>query len=188
MYTIIIIFLIIATIFAIGTLIYVVADVLLDLFRKEPEEEEKVVEQPPVVVVVPEPEPEPKPEPEPEPEPEPVPVIIPVLEVEKIDAVEADALIPDEVAMGSVRYESGAGHGKKGEINIGVIDQHFEAGEIITIQALKDKNLISRKDCRIKVLAHGFLTKSFTVKAEAFSVEAIKMIELMGGTVIILVD
>ena len=180
MYTIIIIFLIIATIFAIGTLIYVAADTFLDLFRREPEEEEKVVEQPPVVVVVP--------EPEPEPEPEPVPVIIPVLEVEQIDAVEADAIITDEVAMGSVRYESGAGHGKKGEINIGVIDQHFEAGEVITIQALKNKNLISRKDCRIKVLAHGFLTKSFTVKAEAFSVEAIKMIELMGGTVIILVD
>ena len=97
-------------------------------------------------------------------------------------------MIPDEVAMGSVRYESGAGHGKKGEINIGVIDQHFEDGEVITIQALKNKNLISRKDCRIKVLAHGILRKSFTVKAEAFSVEAIKMIELMGGTVIILVD
>ena len=53
MYTFIIIFLIIATIFAIGTLIYVFADTILDLFRKKPEEEEKVVEQPPVVVVVP---------------------------------------------------------------------------------------------------------------------------------------
>ena len=49
------------------------------------------------------------------------------------------------------------------------------------------KNL-KKVSALLAAVAHGFLTKSFTVKAEAFSVEAIKMIELMGGTVIILVD
>jgi ribosomal protein L15 len=32
------------------------------------------------------------------------------------------------------------------------------------------------------------LTKNFVIKAEAFSKEAIKMIELMGGTVVELID
>ena len=191
MYAFIIAFLIIATIVGVGTLIYVVIDIILDRIRKEIDEAK--VEEPvyvPMPVIMPEPEPEPIPEPEPEPEPEPIPepIIIPPPAFEQIDAIEADAILPDEIAMKSVREESGAGHGRGAEINIGTIDQYFEQGETITIAALKEKKLISKKDCRIKVLADGILTKSFTIKAEAFSVQAVKMIELMGGTVIILVD
>ena len=187
MYAFIIAFLVIATIVALGTLIYVVIDIILDRIRKEIDEAK--VEEPvyvPMPVIMPEPEPEPIPEPEPE--PIPVPIIIPAPAFDHIDASEADAILTDEIAMDSTRKESGAGHGRGAEINIGTIDQHFEQGEIITIDALKEKKLIGKKDCRIKVLADGILTKSFTIKAEAFSVQAVKMIELMGGTVIILVD
>jgi ribosomal protein L18E len=45
-----------------------------------------------------------------------------------------------------------------------------------------------KKVKRIKILADGVLTKPLTIKAENYSVQAIKMIELTGGTVIILID
>ena len=41
---------------------------------------------------------------------------------------------------------------------------------------------------RVKILADGILNKPLTIKAESYSVQAIKMIELTGGTVIILID
>ncbi len=177
----VIIFLFIAVIVAIGTIIYVIIDALSD---KKPKEEKKVEE-----------EPEFKPAPEsvivpvviPDPEPDPEPVIIPVL-LEQVDAEEADALLSDEEAEKRIIRERGAGHGKKGEINLGIIDIHFEAGETVTLADLKRKKLVSVKEKRIKILADGILTKPFVIKAEAFSKEAVKMIELMGGTVIELID
>lgn len=186
MYSIIVIFLIIATVLAIGTILYVIFDIL---FEKRQKKEEPKVE----VVAQPEPEPEPEPEPvvvpvvvpvpDPDPEPEPEPIVIPVV-LEQVDAEEADALISDEEAEKRIVRERGAGKGRKGEINLGVINEHFEPGEVITLAALQAKKLVSKKERRIKILADGILTKSFVIKAEAFSKEAVKMIELMGGTVI----
>jgi ribosomal protein L18E len=40
----------------------------------------------------------------------------------------------------------------------------------------------------MKVLADGILNKPLTIKSESYSIQAIKMIELTGGTVIILRD
>ena len=51
---------------------------------------------------------------------------------------------------------------------------------------MKAKKLIPAKTVRIKILADGHLTKPLTVKANYYSVQAIKMIELTGGTVIVL--
>jgi large subunit ribosomal protein L15 len=119
----------------------------------------------------------------PQEEPEPLPEI-----VGHIDAEEADTMISDDLAMQHTRYEEGAGQGKQDIINIGVIDRHFEAGETVTLQALKDKGLMPKKVGRMKVLADGELNKPLIVKAEDYSVQAIKMIELTGGTVIILKD
>jgi ribosomal protein L15 len=177
----VIIFMIIATIFALASLVYVTVDIILEILarKKEPEEEE--------------PEPEPEPEvvpvivpvvvPEPEPEPEVMPEI-----VEHIDAEEADEMISDDLAMKTVRYESPAGHGKQGIINIGALDHIFEAGDVITLEELKRRGLVSRSFGRIKILADGVLNKPLTIKAESYSIQAIKMIELTGGTVIILKD
>ena len=49
---------------------------------------------------------------------------------------------------------------------------------------LKAKKLIPKDIKRIKVLADGVLSKPLTIKANSYSVQAIKMIELTGGTVI----
>ena len=174
----IIIFLIVATIFALVSLAFVAWDIISD--RREQEEpveepiQEPEPEMPPIVVV---------PVVESEPEPEVMPEI-----VDHIDAEEADAMISDDLAMKGVRYESPAGQGEQGIINIGVIDAMFEADAVVTLEALKEKNLLTKKTGRLKVLAAGILNKPLTIKAENYSVQAIKMIELTGGTVIILKD
>ena len=171
----VIIFMIVATIFALATLGYVVVDVILELRNKEEPEPEEIQEE--------QPEPEPELEPEPEPEPEVMPEI-----VEHIDAVEADAMISDSLAMKTANYEHGAGHGKQGIINIGVLNECFNANDVITLKLLKEQGYVTKNVGRLKVLADGVLEKPLTIKAESYSIQAIKMIELTGGTVIILKD
>ena len=167
----IIIFLVIASIFAIGTLGYVTVDIVLEIRNKDKPEEEKKEE--PVVVAAP--------------IVDAAPEVMPEF-VEHIDAEEADAMISDSLAMKTANYESGAGHGQQGIINIGVLDDNFNAHDVITLSVLKEKGLISSKVGRMKVLADGMLNKPLTIKSESYSIQAIKMIELTGGTVIILKD
>ena len=167
----IIIFLVIASIFAIGTLGYVTVDIVLEIRNKDKPEEEKKEE--PVVVAAP--------------IVDAAPEVMPEF-VEHIDAEEADAMISDSLAMKTANYESGAGHGQQGIINIGVLDANFNAHDVITLAVLKEKGLISSKVGRMKVLADGMLNKPLTIKSESYSIQAIKMIELTGGTVIILKD
>ena len=174
MNTIIILFLIVATVFALATLAYVVVDVIIERRRKpqvveEPVEEQ--VEEPaeiiPIVEIIP--------------EPEEFPEI-----VDYIVAEEADAMISDDLAMQKATYEFGAGEGPQDIINIGVLNKIFEADSLITIDILKERGLVSKKAGRIKILADGILNKPLTIRAESYSIQAIKMIELTGGTVIIL--
>ena len=86
-----------------------------------------------------------------------------------------------------MRRRRGAGSGYRGYVNIGVIDRHFEAGDVVTLEMLKQKKLVEKKAGRVKVLADGTLSKALTTKADSFSIQAIKMIELTGGTPIMLV-
>jgi ribosomal protein L15 len=167
----VIVFMVIATLFALGSITYVVADVIVE---KRQQKQQNTVVVLPVVA---------EHEPETEPEPEVMPEI-----VEHIVAEEADAMISDELAMQTVLYESPAGQGDQVIINIGMIDMMFEAGAVVTLEALKQKDLAQRKAGRLKVLAGGTLNKPLTIKAENYSVQAIKMIELTGGTVVILKD
>ena len=176
MYWFIVIFLIIADILAIFSIVYVIIDLLFLRRKKDEEHEEQEMIVVPVVTPVP----------APEPEPVVVPVVIPI--VDHVDAEEADELISDEVAMETVKYEWPAGKGKQGIINIGDLDKLFEPDSVITLPLLKELGLMPKKVKRIKILADGVLTKPLTIKAENYSVQAIKMIELTGGTVIILID
>ena len=170
----VIIFMIFATIFTLATLVYVAVDLIVEIIRKKRKEEEpEPAPVPPVVVAAP------------PPPPVFVPVVLPEI-VEHIDAEEADEMLSDEDAMAFAKTEEGAGTGFKSYINLGVIDKHFNAGDTVTLAVLKEKNLLPKKVQRIKILADGILTKAITVKAESYSIQAIKMIELTGGTVIIL--
>jgi ribosomal protein L15 len=163
---------IVSTLFSLSTLGYVAADVVIEIKNKEEPKKEKKEE--PVVDVASVVEESPT-------------EIMPQI-VEHIDADEADAMISDNLAMKTANYESGAGRGPQAIINIGVLDQNFEANDVVTIEILKEKGLISSKAGRMKVLADGVLKKPLTVRSENYSIQAIKMIELTGGTVVILKD
>jgi large subunit ribosomal protein L15 len=70
-------------------------------------------------------------------------------------------------------------------VNLGDLDDRFEAGAVVTVEALKAANLGKRKDVPIKVLANGEITKALTVHAHGFSKSAQAAIEAAGGSVVV---
>ena len=69
-----------------------------------------------------------------------------------------------------------------------MLDDNFNANDVVTLAVLKEKGLISPKIGKMKILADGILNKPLIVKSESYSIQAIKMIELTGGKVVILKD
>lgn len=143
----------------------------------------------PVAVTEPVAEPEPIPEPESEPEPETEPEVIIPEPLESVTVDEANDMMSDEEALkhedtGFVNTEVYKGS-KKAEINIDTISRNFEAGDTVTLNTLKQKGLVSKQAGYVKVLARGTLDKPLTVIAQNFSVSAIKMIVLTGGSAIV---
>jgi large subunit ribosomal protein L15 len=67
-------------------------------------------------------------------------------------------------------------------VNLLDLEARFEAGESVTLEAMKAKGLGTRKDIPVKVLAKGELTKALTVHAHGFSKAAREQIEAAGGT------
>ena len=77
-----------------------------------------------------------------------------------------------------------ANAGKMGSVNLGVINDHYNAGDVVDISSLKDKKLIS-KDCkRVKILADGSVDKALVIKADGFASRAVEMITEVGGEAI----
>jgi large subunit ribosomal protein L15 len=58
----------------------------------------------------------------------------------------------------------------------------FRAKSTVTPDDLRDRGLVKKRG-RVKVLAEGDINKSLTVRAHAFSNEAVAKIEAAGGTV-----
>jgi large subunit ribosomal protein L15 len=71
-------------------------------------------------------------------------------------------------------------------VNLQDLERRFEAGDEVTLDALKAKGLGSRKDIPVKVLAKGSLSKKLTVHAHAFSGAAREAIEAAGGTAVVI--
>jgi large subunit ribosomal protein L15 len=67
-------------------------------------------------------------------------------------------------------------------VNLGDLEDRFEAGDAVTLETLKAKGLATRKQIPVKVLAKGELSKALTVHAHGFSAAARKAIEAAGGT------
>ena len=73
---------------------------------------------------------------------------------------------------------------RKAKINLDVISQNFKEGELVTLDALKEKNLVSQKAEYVKILARGSLTKPLIIEAHDFSHSAEKMLTAVGGEAI----
>ena len=155
-----------------------------ELAEEIPEEPVAVVEEEPAEELIEEPENE-----------EPVAVIVeepieepieePAEEVVFTDAIHADELMTDEEAeehIEIIEEEPGKERaGKMEAINLDTICDCFEDGDLVTLETLKEKKLISQKAGRVKILARGTMTKKLEIIADSFSLQAVKMITLAGG-------
>ena len=73
---------------------------------------------------------------------------------------------------------------KVGEVNIGDLENNFEAGEEVTPETLKTKALAKYNYDVLKVLGKGTLTKKLKVSAHRFSKSAREAIEKAGGEIV----
>lgn len=71
-------------------------------------------------------------------------------------------------------------------VNLGQIDQAFDAGTEVTLEALAEKNLAKGRFDVLKVLGDGELTKNLKISAHRFSKSALEKIEKAGGQAVTL--
>ena len=67
-------------------------------------------------------------------------------------------------------------------VNLGDLEARFDKGADVTLEALREKGLGTRKGIPVKILAKGEVTKPLTVHAHGFSASAKAAIEAAGGT------
>ncbi len=68
-------------------------------------------------------------------------------------------------------------------VNIGQLEEKFDADAVIDKEALKKAGLIKKLNKPVKLLAKGSVSKKFTVKVDAASRKAVELIQAAGGTV-----
>ena len=90
----------------------------------------------------------------------------------------ARRLIKDE---GEIVYTDG---NVKSVINVDTLSRNFVDDDHIDVNILKKKSLIPYDTNYIKVLARGAIDKPLKVRANEFSLSAVKMILLSGGEAI----
>jgi uncharacterized repeat protein (TIGR02543 family) len=105
--------------------------------------------------------------------------------IRPISVNEADAQMTDEAAVAYIKEDVGGKthKGKKGIINIDTISDNFNDGDTVDIEALWKKKLIPPSVGYVKVLARGSLGKKLDIDLQEYSIQAVKMIILEGGTV-----
>jgi large subunit ribosomal protein L15 len=67
-------------------------------------------------------------------------------------------------------------------MNLKTLEEVFEAGATVDLEALRAKGLVPKRVEALKILAEGDLTKKLVIKAHRFSASAKEKIEKAGGT------
>lgn len=75
---------------------------------------------------------------------------------------------------------------KVATVNLGQIDEAFQAGEEVTLESLKAKNLARGRFDVLKILGDGELKKKLKISAHRFSESAKAKIEQAGGELVLL--
>src|SRR6476661_5570541 len=65
--------------------------------------------------------------------------------------------------------------------NLDTLEERFDAGAVVTIEALVEKRLMSGAHKKLKVLGRGEIKKKLTVRAHKFSGKAAEKIAAAGG-------
>lgn len=68
-------------------------------------------------------------------------------------------------------------------VNVGRLEQAYDAGSEVTVASLHEKGLIPKKAEVVKLLGTGDLTKKLTIKVHRVSGSAREKVEGAGGTV-----
>ena len=66
-------------------------------------------------------------------------------------------------------------------VNLDQLATKFDAGAVVTPEALRERGLVARGDRRVKVLARGEIGKQLTVRVHKFSGKAAEKISAAGG-------
>ncbi|MDE5896855.1 MAG: uL15 family ribosomal protein [Clostridia bacterium] len=104
---------------------------------------------------------------------------------EGVSVAEAEREMRDDEAEKLVR-ESGnvSMRGKQTIVNVDTLGEYFSDGETVTLDDMKERiPFLNKSATYVKVLARGRLSKALVVEADDFSLAAVKMIALAGGTV-----
>lgn len=102
-----------------------------------------------------------------------------------VKAQDVDNILQDDIAVELIEKLDGVSdRTKSGIINIDTLSQNFRDGETVTVEEIRKRVKGYNKVTYIKVLARGTLDKRLTVEADDFSLQAVKMIVLIGGKVI----
>ena len=67
-------------------------------------------------------------------------------------------------------------------INLTQLNERFEDGATVDIEALLTSGIVKNPKDGVKILGNGELNKKLTVKATAFSASAVEKIEALGGS------
>lgn len=101
-----------------------------------------------------------------------------------VDEPHANSLISDSLAK-NLLTDSETTVETEGKrkciVNVDTISATFSAGDTVDINKMKERGIIPKDAKRVKVLARGVIDKPLTVKADSFSLAAVKMIALTGG-------
>jgi hypothetical protein len=104
----------------------------------------------------------------------------------EVHAGDAQHLLKDDWAIALIddKREGKETSGKRAVVYLDRICEHYSRDETVDLNSLIKKGLVDRNVSAVKVLARGRLNKPLTVEANDFSIEAVKMILLVGGKVI----
>ena len=65
-------------------------------------------------------------------------------------------------------------------VNLDVLNDNFDSGAEVTPSTLKERDMVHSAN-RVKILGRGELKKAMTIKAHAFSADALEKIKAAGG-------
>ena len=107
-------------------------------------------------------------------------------EIEEVSAYEVNSLMSDEEAEALVEASDWeVDRSKKVIVNVDTLSMYFKDGEIVNIETVKRRIPgIDKRATFLKVLARGTLNKKLIVDADDYSLDAEKMILLVGGKVL----
>ena len=66
-------------------------------------------------------------------------------------------------------------------VNLDQLEKLFDKGATVTVDALRDKGIVSSRTALVKVLGRGEVTKALTVRAHKFSGKAAEKLAAAGG-------